>query len=146
MKASTPIRKKQSSAKPKRITVTKAKKKADEAFSLFIRTRDSVKGVCTCATCGAKHPIKAMHAGHFISRKHMATRYDERNVNAQCFACNIHNKGEQYKHSLYVDTKYGQGTAQILHELSQTIVQMKAQDYLDIVETYKKKTEVLTSG
>lgn len=89
--------------------------------------------------------MKAAHAGHFISRKDLSTRFDERNVNAQCFACNIHRKGEQYLHSLYIDEKHGAGTSILLLEKSRQIRQMKAQDYLDIAETYKKKTEVLTS-
>jgi 5-methylcytosine-specific restriction endonuclease McrA len=141
----TPIRKKPSSAKPRKVSITQAKKKADSAFSIFIRTRDSVNGVCTCATCGAKVPLKSAHAGHFISRKDLSTRFDERNVNAQCFACNIHRKGEQYRHSLYIDEKHGSGTSIELLEKSRQIKQMKAQDYLDIARDYKLLTEELTS-
>lgn len=146
LRASTPTRKKPLSAKPKKpkkTSVTSAKKKADSALSLFIRTRDSVNGVCTCVTCGAKVPLKATHAGHFISRKELATRYDVRNVNAQCFACNIHRKGEQYLHSLYIDKKWGEGTSAKLLEASRHIRQMKVQDYLEIATEYKILTEKL---
>jgi len=131
--------------KPKKVSVTSAKKRADSAFSLFIRTRDSVNGVCTCVTCVCKVPIKAAHAGHFISRKDLSTRYDERNVNAQCFACNIHRKGEQYLHSLYIDAKHGAGTSSELLELSRQLRQMKVQDYLDIAERYKNLLEEIKS-
>ena len=75
----------------------------------------------------------------------MATRYDEWNVNAQCFACNIHNKGEQYKHSLYVDKKYGEGSAQRLHDKSMQLKQWKAHDLIEIAEFYKKQVELLKS-
>lgn len=75
----------------------------------------------------------------------MATRYDERNVNAQCFACNIHNNGEQYKHSLYVDKKYGEGTARELHEKSMQVKQWKVQDYLETEAHYRFQTELLKS-
>jgi hypothetical protein len=104
-----------------------------------------VNGVCTCATCGAKVPLKSAHAGHFISRKDLSTRFDERNVNAQCFACNIHRKGEQYRHSLYIDEKHGSGTSIELLDKSRQIKKMKAQDYLDIARDYKLLTEELTS-
>ena len=86
-----------------------------------------------------------MHSGHFISRKHLSTRFDEQNANAQCFACNIHNKGEQYKHSLYIDEKYGSGTAQSLHAKSMIINKMTVSDYLEIVEKFTLKLKELTS-
>lgn len=102
-----------------------------------------MNGICTCATCGAKVPIKSAHAGHFISRKHLATRFHEKNVHAQCFACNIHRGGEQYAHSLHIDKTYGTGTAILLHEMSREIIQMKAHDYMEIEDTYRAKISAL---
>jgi len=51
-----------------------------------------------------------MQAGHFQSRKHNATAWDERNINAQCVSCNEYNHGEQFLHGQYIDEKYGEGT------------------------------------
>jgi len=131
--------------KAKVVTIKSAKKKADTAFSIVIRTRDSVDGICTCATCGRKIPIKSAHAGHFLSRRHTSTRYDERNVNAQCYSCNIGNKGEQYLHSLFVDNKYGAGTALLLKEIASQIKQMKVLDYIEIEEKYNKMLSEIKS-
>lgn len=37
----------------------------------------------------------------------MLTRFDERNVNMQCPACNTYREGEQAKHFLYIERKHG---------------------------------------
>ena len=101
--------------------ITKLKKKADRLFSIYIRKRDSIEKAgelyCECITCGDIKNYKQMHAGHFISRRYNITRYDERNVNAQCSKCNTFHSGEQYIYSKKIDEKYGNGTAEDLHNL-----------------------------
>lgn len=100
----------------KKPTVAVLKRKADKVFSLAIRLRDSDKnGYGRCITCSKRVHYKEAHAGHFISRRYGATRYDEENVNLQCTLCNTFRAGEQYKYGLEVDLKYGNGTAEKLH-------------------------------
>ena len=62
----------------------KAKSKAWKAFSLYIRTRDSINGMCQCVTCGKVAPIKDMHAGHFLGGRSGSILFDEEMVFAQC--------------------------------------------------------------
>ena len=89
--------------KPKRKNLIK---KLDTVFSKYIRLRDADKeGYCRCSTCGEVHHWTKIQAGHFISRKHYATRWNEDNVHAQCVACNVFRYGEQYKFSLYLGDK-----------------------------------------
>lgn len=89
--------------------------KLDAIFSQFIRLRDSNdKGLCRCITSGQIDEWKAMDAGHFISRNHMATRWEEKNVHAQSRKDNRFLGGRQYEHSLAIDKKYGEGTAEKL--------------------------------
>ena len=53
-----------------------------------------------------------MQNGHFMSRKHYSLRWHPYgNCNVQCYSCNIGAKGHQFKHSLYIDKKYGEGTS-----------------------------------
>lgn len=92
-------------------SVAKLKKDADKYFSLYVRLRDSKKGFAECITCGISKPIKEMQAGHFVSRRVSALRFDELNVNAQCVGCNMFKAGEQYLYSKALDLKYGDGTA-----------------------------------
>lgn len=102
-----------------KVGVASLKKKADKYFSLYVRYRDGEfkRGEywTECITCGVEKPLKAMQAGHFVSRKVSSLRYDEENVNAQCPGCNVFKYGEQYLYSKALDLKYGDGKAEELH-------------------------------
>ena len=64
-------------------------KKLDKVFSLYIRLRDAMPGGCfRCISCGQIKPFGQADAGHYHSRTHMATRFDEDNVSAECRGCN----------------------------------------------------------
>ena len=68
-------------------------KKLDKIFSEYIRKRDSdANGFGKCCTCNKKLHYKDAHAGHFMSRRHYATRWDPENVAMQCSYCNKVNK------------------------------------------------------
>lgn len=95
--------------------------KLDRIFSEYIRLRDADKnGNIRCITSGQIMHWTEADAGHFMSREHMATRYDERNVNAQGRSDNRFKSGKQFEHGLAIDKKYGAGTAAKLHVLSKT--------------------------
>lgn len=82
-------------------------------FSKFIRLRDArPDGLSKCSTCGKFHFWKEMDAGHFITRDCKSTKYDEKNVHAQCPHCNRFKSGKQFEMSQYIDKKYGPGTAE----------------------------------
>lgn len=84
----------------------------DAAYSLYIRYRDvEDNGYGNCCTCGKLITVKLGQCGHFISRKHMATRFDEQNTALQCVSCNIFNQGRQLEFSKFIDKKYGAGTS-----------------------------------
>lgn len=91
--------------------------KLNKIFSLYIRTRDSKNGFCTCITCGVKKPINEIHAGHFIPRTHLATRWDERNVNSQCAQCNMFRSGALEDYFPAMEQKYGRGVIEELRSL-----------------------------
>ncbi len=63
--------------------------KLDKVFSRFIRLRDAMPGgLFRCISCGRIKPIGQADCGHFHSRRHMSTRFDEDNCHAECRACN----------------------------------------------------------
>jgi hypothetical protein len=71
-------------------------RKADEAFSIFIRTRDSqpYNGLYfRCISCGRILPIGQADCGHYVNRSHMSLRFSELNCNAQCRHCNRFQEG-----------------------------------------------------
>ncbi|MBR1449782.1 MAG: recombination protein NinG [Prevotella sp.] len=70
--------------------------KADSAFSLFIRTRDSqaYEGrAFRCISCGRVLSIEQADCGHYVNRSHMSLRFSELNCNAQCRHCNRFQEG-----------------------------------------------------
>lgn len=113
-------------------------KKLDEVFSQYIRLRNAdAHGNTECFTCGKKDHWKKLQCGHFQSRKHYATRWDEVNCQVQCSACNVFRYGEQYIFGINLDKQYGKDTAIQLNQASRQIVKLSNQDLLDKIEYYK---------
>ena len=119
----------------KKPTRSKLVKKLDIVFSQYVRLSNADdRGYCTCITCGKKGHWKTggIQAGHFISRKHYSTRWDERNVKPQCVACNVYRAGEQYKYSLYL----GEKLSKDLYNKSQEISKFTTNEIQNLIETY----------
>ena len=119
-------------------TISKLKKELDKWFSLYIRLRDATdEGLVQCFTCNkVSHYKSGMQNGHFQSRKHLATRWDEENCQVQCVGCNMFKAGEQYKFSVALDSKYGEGKAEELESLARTIMKVSRIDYEDKISYY----------
>ena len=119
--------------------ISKLKKELDTIFSLFIRLREATdEGLVQCFTCNkVSHYKSGMQNGHFQSRKHLATRWDETNCQVQCVGCNMFKAGEQYKFAINLDAKHGEGTAEKLELLSRTILKVSRIDYEEKITYYK---------
>lgn len=87
-------------------TLTYCKKKLWIVFSRYIRLRDNH----TCITCGRKNIGSGMHAGHFIPKVvgGLSLYFDETNVNAQCYRCNLNLGGYGAEYYRQMVAKYGQ--------------------------------------
>jgi 5-methylcytosine-specific restriction endonuclease McrA len=118
--------------KPSRKTIVT---NLDKVFSEYIRRRYAKNGIAECVTCGKKDHWKNLQAGHFMSRKHYATRWDEDNVEVQCMACNVYRYGEQYLFAKHL----GEKKADELLAKSRTMVKIKDWELQDMIEIYKKK-------
>ena len=126
-------------------TTSKLKKKLDSLFSQYIRLRNSDHlGRVKCFTCGVEKHWKEQQAGHFQSRSHHSTRWDEVNVQVQCVKCNMYRQGEQYKFGMYLDQTFGEGTAENLEQRAKTIVKLNRVDYEEAIERYKQKIKELS--
>jgi hypothetical protein len=125
----------------KKSTRKKLIEKLDKVFSQYIRLREAKNGNSECFTCGKVDHWKRLQNGHFMSRKHLSTRWDETNCQVQCAGCNVFRYGEQYKFSVGLDTKYGIGTAEsMLLKSKETLkidnieLEAKIKYYQDLVE------------
>ena len=127
--------------KIKKPTRSKLVKKLDTVFSQWVRltNADNNKN-CICVTCNKTFFWKEIQAGHFISRKHYSTRWDERNVKPQCPGCNVFRYGEQYKYSLFL----GSVVANDLYLKSKEIVKFTNYELEDMTKDYSDKLKKLT--
>lgn len=92
--------------KKKKMTTAKWKRKLWPHFSKFIRNRDKY----VCFTCGRKGEGAGMHAGHFIHRSvgGLGLYFEETNVHAQCYHCNINLGSNGAVYYMKMVKKYGQ--------------------------------------
>lgn len=65
-------------------------------------------GISQCYTCKKFLPTNEVQAGHYISRRYYATRFDLRNIRPQCTGCNGLRSGEWLKFRFYLVEELGE--------------------------------------
>ena len=126
--------------KVKRSTLVK---NLDTVFSRYIRLRYAKDEICECYTCGKKDHYKKQQAGHFASRRHYSTRWNEYNVQVQCYGCNIGLQGLQFEFGKRLNKEFGEDFAeQLLIESKQTI-KLSDSDLIEMIDIYKEKLKAL---
>lgn len=134
--------------KPKKpISRATAMRRADRAFSLFIRTRDSQKFFgkqFQCISCGRILPIEQCDAGHYVNRQHQSLRYNEFNVNGQCRHCNRFDEGNMQGYRQGLVEKHGELTVKQLEGSKRISVKRTTGDFLLIERVYKDLTKAFT--
>lgn len=119
-------------------------KKLDNIFSKFIRLRDSdSNGYCRCISCGSIHFWKNIHNGHFVNRQHIATRFNEKNCNAQCVKCNTFDEGNNIGYMKGLIKKYGQGIIDELYILKKSSSKLSDFELNILIDHYKKEVDKL---
>ena len=129
--------------KTKTKTLSQLKRQLDAVFSKAIRLRASDSdGRVQCFTCDRVLHWKEAHAGHFVSRRYLATRFDERNVQVQCAGCNTFHAGRTWEFGKNLNKIYGVGTAELLKAMERRPNQkIQRHEYLELIERYKRKSE-----
>ena len=107
------------------------KAKLDKEFSLFIRLRDAMpNGYFRCISCGQIKPFEQADCGHYFSRTHLATRFDENNCHAECRHCNRFKADHLEGYRVNLIAKIGQQKFDLL--------KWKIKDSKDNPQNYKK--------
>lgn len=122
----------------------KALRKADAAFSLFIRTRDAqaFEGrAARCISCGKVLPIEHFDCGHYINRQHMSTRFSELNCNAQCAKCNRFDEGNIQGYRKGLIEKIGEQKVELLEAMKYQENKLSAFELDAIAKDYKKRVK-----
>lgn len=115
------------------MTITRLKTRAWIEFSTYIRNRDN----WTCITCGKHQLGQQMHAGHFVSRRHSSTLFNEKNVHAQCASCNMYRNGEPHIYATIIIERYGIDIFNDLVKLGREQKKFTRQELIDIYLHYK---------
>lgn len=124
----------------KKTTRKTSMRKADEAFSLFIRTRDAQPydgRAFRCISCGRVLPIEQADCGHYLNRTHMSTRYSEDNCHAQCRHCNRFQEGNIQDYRKGLIQKIGEQKVLLL-ESAKHITCKKSNVELEIIAKHYK--------
>ncbi len=124
------------------------KRKAWEAFSQYIRTRDCWKTTktlnnCKCITCSHIVSFDHIQAGHAIGGRNNSILFDEELVNGQCDVCNGYKNGRYAEYSLWFIENYGLEKWEEKVLLSKQIKQYRESDYIRIYEEYTDKLNEL---
>lgn len=130
--------------KVKRVSIKSLDAKLWKIFSEFIRRRDSgTNGFFNCITCGKPRMWKKADAGHFINRRHLAVKFDPKNVNGQCKPCNGFDEGNKHLYAPALDKKWGKDTAAQLEASKRSQVLGGRVWYEAMIENYKNKLKEL---
>lgn len=120
------------------------KAKLDKVFSEWVRLSNADEfGICTCVTCGKRLPWREIHNGHFISRRCLPVRFNEKNCNCQCTYCNTFSNGEPQKYFLWMENEYGREEVDKLIALSETMVKLTPSWYEEMIEDYSERVKLL---
>ena len=119
------------------------KAKLDKVFSEYIRKRDTRNGVFKCISCGRILPYEQADCGHYINRKHMATRFDEMNCNAQCRSCNRFDEGNIQGYRRGLVALYGEQQVTLLEAKKYNFRKYSDFEYEVLVKHYKEEIKKL---
>ena len=133
----------------------KIKKEIDKLFSKYIRLRDAKKTTGTlnrarCITCNKVDLVNNMDAGHYISRMCTPTRWNSKNVHAQCIRCNRFEQGKPELYKTKLIEKYGIIAVEDLELLKSSwvsggIMKFTKKDLLDFKKELQKKIKMISS-
>ena len=138
-------RKPSKGGKRKRSSAAGSVAKADRQFSRFIRLRDAIPGgAFKCISCGQYKRIEQADCGHFHSRKHMATRFDERNAHAECRACNRFSADHLIKYQENLIRLIGEEEFDRLNIRAKSVKQWSETDLKELAKYYKALADKLS--
>jgi hypothetical protein len=118
--------------------------KLDRVFSEFIRLRDaSANGYVRCISCGKIDHWKEVDCGHYVNRKHLSTRWNEKNCNAQCRACNRFDEGNMLGYTKGLVKKYGHSILDELDMLKHQVSKLSDFEGKILIKHYQDKVKEL---
>jgi hypothetical protein len=111
-------------------------------FSKLVRLQAADEnGWVRCYTCDAPMHWTEAHAGHYISRINLATRFSMINVHPQCPECNVWHGGNPMIYQQRLIDQYG---VEDVSKLSQkSTIKLSRSDLTASIEATKKEVKKL---
>lgn len=121
-------------------------KKLDKVFSQYIRLRDVMpSGFFKCISCGKIKPFAEADCGHYHSRTHMATRFEEDNCHCECRFCNRMSADHLIGYRENLITKIGFSRVERLNVLAHSQKHWLDCELEEKIEYYKAEVKRLSA-
>ena len=118
-------------------SVSTLKKELDRVYSIYIRRKYAdANGFAECFTCGVRKHWKELQNGHYVSRAHNNTRFDDFNCHVQCMGCNVFKHGNMDMYALRLREKYGEGILEELNRRKNIIKQFTQEELRNLISAY----------
>lgn len=112
----------------------------DRLVSEYVRKRDTQKdGFIRCFICSKKISYSEAQNCHYISRQHIATRFNLINCNAGCISCNCFDPDHEKRYRAVLVKKYGEDTVEEFKQLKNTILKLSLSDIKSLEQEFKDK-------
>jgi hypothetical protein len=127
----------------KAVSLKSAKKRAYDAFSIYLRTLWTLKGFATCYTCDKQCFLKGrpgirVTVGHWVEGHHAVSYINEDYVRPQCYRCNMMMGGNQGEFRDRIRKELGDKKVDQLLLKARESVDISAQEYLQKQAYYKE--------
>lgn len=126
----------------------RAKDRANEAFSMYIRVRDAIETTGTtdtfiCCTCNRPVPVAGNDCGHYVPGRSDTVLYVEHNAHGQCARCNRFGNGMWVDYERFIIEKYGEEENARLKQLKYLTDKIPTAVFKEIQSEYKYKLKIL---
>lgn len=101
----------------------------DKYTSILVRRRDQ-----RCVTCGK---TQGLQCSHFYSRRHLIIRFDLRNCNAMCSACNPRHNHDRRPYERYMRKTYGPAVIAELDSLRMGLQKVTDEELGEMFQQYQ---------
>ena len=101
----------------------------DRLTSIIVRKRDK-----RCVTCGG---AQGLQCSHFYSRRYLSVRFDLRNCNAMCSACNRRHNRDRKPYERYMRKTYDPAVILELDQLRSSLEKVTEEELAELLQRYK---------
>ena len=121
----------------------KARDRADQWFSRYIRLKNAIDYggtiVTRCYTCNKTYKVKDLDCGHYINREYISVRFNENNARPQCTYCNRYRSGKHFDFGVKLAKEIGVEEFDNLRQMAMFTNNDNELYFREQAEFYRKK-------